>query len=56
MLSNLKSLYIHANFIYNYNDLKRLQHLPLRTFTFYYNAIENLKTVNYRLLVIGMLP
>lgn len=51
---NLKTLYLHGNYIQNLEEVKKLQDLPyLQTLTLYGNSIEQIK--GYRLFVLGMM-
>lgn len=51
---NLKTLYLHGNYIQNLEEVKKLQDLPyLQTLTLYGNSIEQIK--GYRLYVLGMM-
>ena len=53
-LPNLKTLYLHGNYISNLDEVKKLEGLPyLQTLTLYGNFIEQIK--GYRLYVLGML-
>lgn len=51
---NLKTLYLHGNYISNLDEVKKLQELPyLQTLTLYGNPIEQVK--GYRLFVLGVM-
>ena len=51
---NLKTLYMHGNYISNLEEVRKLQDLPyLQTLTLYGNSIEQIK--GYRLFVLGMM-
>ena len=51
---NLKTLYLHGNYISNLDEVKKLQDLPcLQTLSLYGNFIEQIK--GYRLYVLGMM-
>jgi Leucine-rich repeat (LRR) protein len=51
---NLKTLYLHGNYISNLEEVKKLQDLPyLQTLTLYGNFVEQIK--GYRLYVLGMM-
>mmetsp|Transcript_11106 Transcript_11106/g.21757 ORF Transcript_11106/g.21757 Transcript_11106/m.21757 type:complete len:293 (+) Transcript_11106:1271-2149(+) len=50
----LGSLYLHANYISDLREIKKLKGAPLRSLTLYGNSIEQLR--GYRLYVIGVLP
>ncbi len=51
---NLKTLYMHGNYISNLEEVRKLQDLPgLQILTLYGNSIEQIK--GYRLWVLGML-
>jgi Leucine-rich repeat (LRR) protein len=51
---NLKTLYLHGNYISNLEEVKKLQDLPyLQTLTLYGNFVEQIK--GYRLFVLGMM-
>ncbi|KRW99018.1 hypothetical protein PPERSA_11619 [Pseudocohnilembus persalinus] len=53
-LPNLKSLYLHCNYLSNLEELIQLQELPIRSLTIHGNPIE---TINqFRLYIIGILP
>lgn len=52
---NLKSLYVHCNYISDMNEFVKLKRLPLlRTLTVHGNAIDRID--NFRLIVISILP
>lgn len=51
---NLKTLYLHGNYISNLEEVKKLQDLPyLANLSLYGNFIEQIK--GYRLYVLGMM-
>jgi hypothetical protein len=51
---NLKTLYMHGNYIVNLEEVRKLQDIPtLQILTLYGNAIEQIK--GYRLWVLGMM-
>lgn len=51
---NLKTLYLHGNYVSNLEEARKLQDLPgLQILTLYGNSIEQIK--GYRLWVLGML-
>jgi Leucine-rich repeat (LRR) protein len=51
---NLKTLYLHGNYISNLDEVKKLQELPyLQTLTLYGNPVEQVK--GYRLFVLGVM-
>lgn len=51
----LKVLYLHCNYIYDMNVLKKLDHLSeLKTLTIHGNPLTNVPS--FRIYVIGMLP
>ena len=51
---NLKTLYLHGNFISNLDEVKKLQDMAyLQTLTLYGNSIEQIK--GYRLYVLGIM-
>ncbi|CDW82522.1 leucine-rich repeat-containing protein 51-like [Stylonychia lemnae] len=51
---NLKTVYLHGNYISNLEEAKKLQDLPyLQTLTLYGNFIEQIK--GYRLYILGMM-
>jgi hypothetical protein len=50
----LKSLYLHANYISDLKEVRKLRGAPLRSLTLYGNSIEQLR--GYRLFVISILP
>ena len=51
---NLKTLYLHGNYISNLDEVKKLQNMPnMQTLTLYGNSIEQIK--GYRLYVLGMM-
>lgn len=51
---NLKTLYLHGNYISNLEEVKKLQDLPyLQTLNLYGNFVEQIK--GYRLYVLGMM-
>jgi hypothetical protein len=50
----LKSLYLHANYISDLKEVRKLCGAPLRSLTLYGNSIEQLR--GYRLFVISILP
>jgi Leucine-rich repeat (LRR) protein len=53
-LPNLKTLYLHGNYISNLEEARKLQDLPyLQTITLYGNFVEQIK--GYRLFVLGMM-
>jgi Leucine-rich repeat (LRR) protein len=51
---NLKTIYLHGNYISNLDEVRKLQDLPtLQIMTLYGNFIEQIK--GYRLWVLGMM-
>jgi len=51
---NLKTIYLHGNYIANLEEVKKLQELPhLQTLTLYGNIVEQIK--GYRYWVLGMM-
>ena len=51
---NLKTIYLHGNYISNLEEVRKLQDLPtLQILTLYGNFIEQIK--GYRLWVLGMM-
>jgi hypothetical protein len=51
----LKSLYLHCNYLYSFDDLMKLTNLTeLKNFTIHGNSLTAVS--NFRLLVISILP
>lgn len=54
-IPQLKMLYLHCNYIYDMNQLKKLQHLQeLKTLTIHGNPLTNVPS--FRIYVIAILP
>lgn len=53
-LPELRSLYLHANYIYDLKEITKLSNTHIKTLTLYGNPIEQIQ--GYRLWVVGIVP
>lgn len=53
-LSDLRSLYLNANYIYDLKEITKLSNTQIKTLTLYGNPIEQVPS--YRLWIVGIMP
>ena len=51
---NLKTLYLHCNYIFDLNEIIKLEKLPLLSMTIHGNPVDTIP--NFRLYIISVLP